>query len=52
MVIFVVIPSNSNKIAFVDVHCNMWCGNRLTQQIFYLVAIYRVNCNAIECCDL
>jgi hypothetical protein len=27
--IYVVIPTNSNKITFADSHCNMWRGNRL-----------------------
>jgi hypothetical protein len=52
MAIFVVIPSNSNNITFVDHCCNMWRGNRLRKQKNCLVAIPWVNCNVINCCDL
>jgi hypothetical protein len=38
-VIFVVIPSNSNNITFVDSCSNMWRGNRLRQQKLRFVAI-------------
>jgi hypothetical protein len=35
--IFVIIPSNSNNITFVDSCCNMWRGNRLSQQKIVLL---------------
>jgi hypothetical protein len=36
----VAIPSNNNKITFVDSNYNKWCGNRFRQQNSSYVAIH------------
>jgi hypothetical protein len=50
--IFIVIPFNSHKVTFVSGCCNMCRANRFRRQMFCLVAIHMVNCNAIKCYDL